>query len=1109
MPGLKQLKKFTSDIQNIGDEVKIRSKRGEKVAKIPLPEGISEEDDSKDFILGLPEEEIAEQEELSDENQESPFDPLDFDSLDSPDSLDANVNFDSLLNNNSSANQSDLDLSDFLDEDEQAKTPQAEEIAPEIHEEKPLEDLDLDSLLNFSNDENNDENSNDDLNDDLNIEELNPADENSVVPDIDDFLSENEIKTDNSNKNDSDDFDEFSFDGNELNLNEDIPEEISSIDGTPLTVPPENENPFESQNDSANVSANDSAFDEIGEIGEIENSTEKEDSLAEENEIPFESDNLNESETEKDENENPLSEENEILPEDFSTDFLDKIDFPSSDEFDSPENDLSENENPLPNEDFSDVKKDFVDATVDVNPEEFAFDPASAVEEIHNVDDINFGETPKNNDEFPVTDLSPTDDFIFDENDFAIPGFSDTQTADFGKAKRRVDTADFSKAKQGKPKNSLTDEEYDEFKKNLMNYPLNLRLAIEDLIVKDEFTDDAVFEVVEKIVKKTPARQLATHLEKMLGISIDVPRDYERRSFSEYEAYKQSFQYQLKNRIIPGGILAGVLAFVCYLLFQAGVLFIYKPSMASSLYKQGYALLQENAYPQSEVKFNEAVKFKPVKKWFFKYAEGYTEHKQFERASQMYKNILGVFKHDKKAGLDYAKMELYERGNFSRAEEIIRRDVLDYHINDKDALLLLGDVFLEWAEVDNQKYEDAREAYSNLMQIYGQNDLYLSRMMRYFIRTDKLKNTLELKNYFYPREKSLCSDDWVELSGYLLDKLYGKLNRQEEYLRSQIEDVYSMLEISVRLAFENPVSHYNMGRYHIENNNFANAKIELNKSLEQFENLTKRTKKNTYRQINAYRLSGELYTDTREYLKAQELYTKGIELFQTENEKTAFEGDENTGKLYADMGDIEYFISGDENAALENYILSTKNKNDTASVNYRIGVINYHKDDYENAMNHFIKAFETEESDENLLLALGNTLSLRGNNFGAAGYYSQLLDILNNEKSRNLMLFPQTKSEDNFLVEQFLKVNNNLGVSLYRIAKQTGDSSIFGKAMVRISDSIRAWDALTRNPESMERLGGSNLALQNSKYMTASVIDFEPAIYTDISKTLTDEKILQ
>jgi hypothetical protein len=56
---------------------------------------------------------------------------------------------------------------------------------------------------------------------------------------------------------------------------------------------------------------------------------------------------------------------------------------------------------------------------------------------------------------------------------------------------------------------------------------------------------------------------------------------------------------------------------------------------------------------------------------------------------------------------------------------------------------------------------------------------------------------------------------------------------------------------------------------------------------------------------------------------------------------------------------------------------------------------------------------------------------------------------------------------------------------------------------------MRAWDAYTRNPATMKRLEGSNLASQNSKYITHPYSDFEPAIYTDIPKTLDGEAVLE
>lgn len=1214
MPGLNQLKKFTNDIKKVGDEEKIRAQRGEKPAIVPLPEGISEEDDSKDFILGMPEDSNQKQEEVLEATSEQDFQSADSAQEENADAQESGgaPDLQALLNPVGLTDSSGIpDLSEFEDEKEPAK------------EEIPLEDMDLTSLLNPPQPE---EPAKNEIKDDFpaNEQSEEPAQENDehdfgiggldLLNDEDDFAigeldssngdddfastsaalqnaTEDLANVDNlknAQADSSKNVDEVSADkvGFSQNENEtpqsendfsldsfDLPKLDDDFDidglGSPKTDDgfaatgldsPKNEEDFAStpvdnaaskqtantisvdKNASAKndedddfaysgeeINLNDDIPDEIAyEDGDMPKDSSSESKTSSENVDDTGGDSAQKKPNESQISVDSLSDENDFAQIDSSSPDQDLQNSTDDNlDFDLPDFDLESSSNlntpstpdsttstaPVANPlDASSDEPSATDFSSEVPPSE---DFSSALDGMAGAGDIDFGgdsksaSSPLGADEFPVTvPKVPEDDFLFDENSFEIPGFSDTDTVAFDKKGRpAVDIADFSKS-GGKPKNSLTDEEYKIFRKNFAEYPLNLRLAIEDLVVKNEFTDEAVFEVLEKVLKKVPARQLATHLEKMLDITIDVPRDYERRSFAQYEAYKQSFQYQLKNRIIPGGIFATVVALLCYLLFQAGVMFIYKPTMARILYSQGYTLLENNEYKQSESVFADAVKYKPIKKWFFKYAEGYRDHNQYERAAQMYKNILGIFNHDKKAGLDWAQMELYDRANYEKAEQIVRREILDFHINDSSALLLLGDVFLEWGEVEPSKYEDARSQYSDLIQLYGANDLYLSRMLRYFIRTDKLKNVLELKNRFYPREKSLEKDDWVELSGYALEKLYGPLPRSEEYLRSRIEDVRAMLEIALKKAPENPTAHYNMAKYFNENSNFDLAKRELTVSLDCFDALKKRTKKNVYQEIDACRLLGNLYVDTREYLKAQEIYARGISLFQNENERTGLEGDKNTGLLYASMGDIEYFVSGDMDAALNDYEQAIFNKNDTASINFRIGAIRYNNYEYDKALNSFLKANETEDSDVNLLLALANVLSLRGDNFAAEGYYSRLLSLLNTEKNRHLMLFPQDKEDDNRLVEMFLKVNNNLGVTLYKIAKQTGDSKKNAESLVRLSDSIRAWDALTRNPKTMVRLGGSNLALQNSKYITNSRSDYEPAIYTDIPKTLTAEKIL-
>jgi len=708
------------------------------------------------------------------------------------------------------------------------------------------------------------------------------------------------------------------------------------------------------------------------------------------------------------------------------------------------------------------------------------------------------------------------------EGSFEIPGFSDVETAKeektvtklvTGKTKKtkkvELDEPDFEGAVESEelPPNTLSDAQYRKFLQNLSEYPLNVRLAFEDLIAQDEFTDDAEFEIIEKILQKAPARQVASTLEKMLDISIPVPRDFEHRTAEEYEAYKKSISYQLRNKIIPGVILFASLVLVSIGLFNFGKNCIYRPLKANSLYKQGYALLQATEYPQSEMKFEEAAGIRLNKKWFYKYARGYRQHKQYKRAEKMYKNILYCFRHDKEAGLEYAGMELNDLANYEKAEEIVRREVLDYHINDADGILLLGDVFLEWGtEKDSSKLENAREQYATLIQLYKSNDLYLSRMMRYFIRTDNLREVLKLKQTFEPREKSLGWEDWTELSGYLLDKYYGPIAPSDEYLRYQIEGLRKLLFIAAKSNPNNPIALYNLSRYFVQTNESQSIENTLKDCIEKFNALDSIKRRDIYKYIDSYRLLGEYYIDTQDYLQALEQFAEGIHLYTTERDNAGFEGNKQIGKLYEDFANIKYFVAGDYDEALINFKNAVQLENDTPGIRYKIGYIQYKNKNYLEALGSFMKAGEGNQKERNLLLAMANTLSMRGDDYAAEGYYEHLLNNLDVEIADRGIVFPQASEKEYEIVNTYLYAANNYGVTLYRLAKRTGNSGLNAQAMVQFSQSIRAWDALTRNQETLVRLEGSNLAAQNMKYITSRVPDFEPAIYIDIKKTLTDKE---
>ena len=808
-------------------------------------------------------------------------------------------------------------------------------------------------------------------------------------------------------------------------------------------------------------------------------------------------------------------------------------DIPSADDS-IPDTSSSEDSGQLPAETFNldDMDgfgaetPDFTDSVAEDSadlPDGDSFDDVNSDEPLETfdtsgMDDVDFGISDTDS----QLDGQLDDDLSFD-NDFEIPGITDVavqpeEASPKAKTKpskaaepahEKLDTPDFSDALPGEelPPNTLSDEQYKTFLKNFSEYPLNVRLAFENFIVQDEFTDDAEFEVIEKILNKAPARQVAGMLEKMMDISIPVPRDFEHRSAEEYEAYKKSLSYQLRNRIIPAFIVGCALLLVGIGLFNFGKNCIYKPLKANSLYKQGYALLQAEEYPQSEIKFDEAVKYRLDRNWFFNYARGYREHKQFQRAEKMYQNILMCFRHDKEAGLEYADMELDDMVNYEKAEEIVRREVLDYHINDPDGILKLGDVYLEWGtEKDPAKLELAREQYASLIQLYKPNNLYMSRMMKYFIRSDKLRQVLEVKQNFDGNPKSLTAQDWTELSGYLLEKYYGPLPASQEYLRFQIDGLRKLLLTAAHADPTNPIALYNLSKYYIFSKEYEHVEKTLQNTLKMFDAADSLKRRDIYKYIDTYRLLGEYYESNDEHVQAQEQFADGISLYAKERDNAGFEGNQQIGKLYEDMADLKYFVSAEYDDALKNYMSSVELNNDSPKIRYRIGFIQYNKDNLTEALGSFMKASDGNVKEPNLMLAMANTLSRRGDDYAAEGYYNQLVAYLDNEVADRGMVFPQVNDSDNDIVNTYLYAANNYGVTLHRLAKRTGNSSLNAKSIVQFQQSVRAWDALTRNQVSMLRLGGTNLAEQNIKYVTHNFTEYEPAIYTQIPKTLTDKE---
>jgi hypothetical protein len=654
---------------------------------------------------------------------------------------------------------------------------------------------------------------------------------------------------------------------------------------------------------------------------------------------------------------------------------------------------------------------------------------------------------------------------------------------------------------------SITEDEYQHLLDRISSFPLNVRLEIEDYLAHNDDPTISKMEFVHFIISGASLKKVASKLSEILEKPIPIPKGFERKTAEEYEAEKRTFKYKLRHKIIPFATIAGIALLltscICFLFWT----FVYIPIVSETIYNKGYTLLEENKYSDAMQEFNNAGEYQKKKRWYFKYANGFRGKKQFQLAEDIYRRLLFDFNHDKKGGLEYVSMLRDDLHNYEKAENVLKRSVLDFHVNDEDALISLGDTYLEWARENPEKYEKARQTYSSLINMYGRKDHFLSRMMKYFIRTDKLGEVLPLKEYFMKHLKKLDIEDLTELGSYLITKRYDTDMEDDDNIKN-IDDVRDVLEAPLKRDKDDANANYNMGRFFLYNRKFDVAKHYLAKSIDTYKNTNNLSSGSIMNSIDARRLYGEILSENKEYLQAQEMYADALSSYQEYSNSRLTSPNKIVGKLYSDYADINYFISGDLNKALQAYTMATNQMNDTPSIKYRIGYIYYQNKNYEDAMKYLSLVHTEKKDDKNLLYGLGNTLYKRGSYYVAQAYYERLMEMLEAEKIRKHILLPHSRPDHNAFIDEYMRTTNNLGVILNKLAMQDGSSEKNGRAMALLGESSRAWDALTRNPETMVASKAVSLAYLNIQNMIKPQTAFETEIYSDIPKTLENERVL-
>jgi len=809
-------------------------------------------------------------------------------------------------------------------------------------------------------------------------------------------------------------------------------------------------------------------------------------------------------------------------------------------DFDSPlpaGDDLgSDFDSPLPDADFSgmDFSSDF---DTGETPLDTNFDTGSELEL------ASEGGAPEKTEDFGSdfesdsielggdSDLPGGGDMITDE--FSLPGLEDifekTKTETIipaapkkGFFKRRKVVEEEPEPESDIEEIQLTKDDLEKLLRTLNSYPLNLRIACQEMIAEQVLLPQQLSKLIRLLIVNAHVKETAALVEEVTGKQIVIPKSFEKMTGAAFEAEQSSFAYIFVHNFLPVLKLFAFIVVMAASVLYLGYRFIYIPIRAENLYKRGYERIPAGEYQRANQLFNEAFLTQRKKKWFYLYAEAFRDQRRFLLAEEKYDELLLYYPRDKKGVLDYARLNTYYLLNYDKANRLLQNQLLDYTPDDQDGLLAAGDNFLLWADSDParfyDRYEDARFSYARIIEKYGQLVPVMERMMKYFIRTDNLREVIHLRTWFESsNRRRLSASSLAELGGYLLDKQLataaGEVRGVPDPFVESIESVRAMLLQAVREEPTLPEPHYHLARYHKNLGNTYEERLTLENAIRAFDLAQTETVPRRINRIDTHYRYSNLLVENREFFPAEEQLVRGIQLYEDFVARNLMRPTPQLGQLYAAKGNLEYFVkSGNMRAALNDYRIAERYGYAPPEILYRMGAAYYQIEDWRNALEYLFKASFDLPLNRRLLYALGNAAYQRGDYFAAEGYYSRLLDILENQRIRMPMLLPNDNQQFLELGERLMMARNNAGVIYEALAEQTGNRDYRSRALALYAESARAWDSITRDPATMTRMRlmdspgapGINLGYLNANNALRPSGNYRPEVFIRIDKDVLE-----
>lgn len=696
------------------------------------------------------------------------------------------------------------------------------------------------------------------------------------------------------------------------------------------------------------------------------------------------------------------------------------------------------------------------------------------------------------------------------------------------------------------PKRELSDEEFGHVQATLGTLPLNVRIATEETLAEADGSPDDLNALIDLLIAGASPSAVAEQLSKTLGRKIQVPRGYQKRTGLAFEEERRSWSYRFVHVVLPvartAALVLAAVAVVGWLSYR----FVYRPVHALILYNQGLEDAQERRFVEADETFERAYDLWPRNPWFSRYAEEYISQRQYQLAVQKYDQLvfgmnqevrdflrefadeqrfnepvptdagpsvplIDVLTIDREAILDHGRLQSETLADYQRAEDLF---ALLLHVDrtDYDALIESGDNYIRWAESEpDPYYEQARRAYARLLATYGDTDEILMRFLRLFVRTDNEQRAREVINAFEGHPSAVVHRRiYAEAAGYILDR---ERVADFDLVRRMLVRAYDAPPPDPDRPYE-PEIFYQLARLAHRTDAFGEERDALDdaRTLYDHESVQPLSREELFKSIDVDIRSGEYWYERDEVLRARGEFERARRVYEDAVEARILQPDATLGRVYEGLGDVEYYHANDLERALPYYQRAAATGHITDDLRFKTGFIHYENGDFDAAAEQFFSVGTRAplEGNRNLLYARGNTLYRRDNLAGAEAYYSELLGELRAERDRISNLLVDEDPRHRALVEYLLRVQNNLGVTLYR-QSQTGvtDGNRFAVGLDYMRQSAELSENYLRDEATAQRAAATSLAFLNirSALLTDSVdagesTEFRPQIYDELPRDL-------